>query len=95
MLAVATPTGDPQLVESPGIAVVKNNTTATHSNHPQTGKRHGHPQPVRHAVFDASKQSKIRLSTSGCGKDRTHEGSVLTPQTLNKHFATTTIYNIK
>ena len=29
MLAVATPTGDPQLVESPGIAVVKNNTTAT------------------------------------------------------------------
>ena len=31
MLAVATPTGDPPLVESPGIAVVKNNTTATHA----------------------------------------------------------------
>ena len=30
MLAVATPTGDPPLVESPGIAVVKTNTTATH-----------------------------------------------------------------
>ena len=28
-LAVATPTGDPPLVESPGIAVVKTNTTAT------------------------------------------------------------------
>ena len=33
MLAVATPTGDPQLVESPGIAVVKNNTTATPAEH--------------------------------------------------------------
>ena len=32
MLAVATPTGDPPLVESPGIAVVKNNTTATTSS---------------------------------------------------------------
>ena len=29
MLAVATPTGDPQLVESPWIAVVITNTTAT------------------------------------------------------------------
>ena len=29
LLAVATPTGDPPLVESPGIAVVKTNTTAT------------------------------------------------------------------
>ena len=28
-MAVATPTGDPPLVESPGIAVVKTNTTAT------------------------------------------------------------------
>ena len=40
MLAVATPTGDPPLVESPGIAVVKNNTTATPASPSYHAERH-------------------------------------------------------
>ena len=46
-----------------------------HSNHPQTGKRHGHPQPARKPLMLVNNQKSGHLGR-GCDKDCTHKGSV-------------------
>ena len=55
----------------------ENETTADdgHSNHPQTGKRHGHPQPARQPLMLVNNQKSGHLG-QGCDKDYTLKGSV-------------------
>ena len=41
-----------------------------HSNHPQTGQRHGHPQPARQPLMLLNNQKSLHLG-QGCDKDYT------------------------
>ena len=46
-----------------------------HSNHPQTGKRHGHPQPARQSLMLVNNQKSGHLGP-GCHKHCTHKRPV-------------------
>ena len=60
-----------------------------HSNHPQTGKRHTHPQPAQQPLMLVNNQKSGHLG-QGCDKYCTQK-FCLNTNPKNQHFATTTL----
>ena len=68
---------------------------AINSNHPQTGKRHGHPQPARQPLMlvNNQKSGHLGFSQKSGSSIKTVHIKVLSHTTNSKkqHFATTTL----